>query len=703
MENLYFDESRSAAVRSGGDTKKILEAIANHFTGNNPAMPFRFKMDFDNGIICDKAGRYQFDFDRRFPEAEIENGCVAYGKLWSHEDRKSGFVIRCIGPTAGWVNGEAVFKSQPGQETGRAEVVIDTTLKKGWNYFWFYTEKTEAGFGFEFGNRMPQWDPCLFDSPLPEREGEMGWVYSGPLDECPGVEEMEGIAWYPRDTQNGCHEEGCHSFACPSEVFGEAWSGVSYAKAAVVMKRKGTFSVNGISGVKADVILDGRVADCGQPFELEKGEHTVLIRFEKSAEKERERICFEVKGGCIGQPVPVRGYRGVWLYLGPFSPASEPEIPELLEMNRIYRDGAVTRYWQTDVSHGVVRMCVEEQLYGRWTYPMGVTLYGLLKTSDYLEKNDYREYTKKYVEQITACHEYALFDRERFGFPAVNHQICWLTELDDCGSFGSLMLECRKRWENPSADQMAEIIADHMMNRQRRRPDGVFCRGDDTMWIDDLYMSVPFLVRYSQLTGDGKYLDEACRQMMLFKRYFFMEDKMLMSHIYDMRREKANRIPWSRGNGWVLFSLSELLAVLPESHKQYGEILTFFNEMASGIRKVQGVHGLWHQVLDDPTTYEESSSTAMFICALTRGIKNRYGDETTRKVWKEMAESAWNGLIKYAVDGDGNVYGVCQGSGCSFSRRYYRNLSWKYNDPHGIGIVLMAGVEMSLCLEEEES
>ena len=93
----------------------------------------------------------------------------------------------------------------------------------------------------------------------------------------------------------------------------------------------------------------------------------------------------------------------------------------------------------------------------------------------------------------------------------------------------------------------------------------------------------------------------------------------------------------------------------------------------------------------------------MFICALTRGIKNRYGDETTRKVWKEMAESAWNGLIKYAVDGDGNVYGVCQGSGCSFSRRYYRNLSWKYNDPHGIGIVLMAGVEMSLCLEEEES
>ena len=38
-------------------------------------------------------------------------------------------------------------------------------------------------------------------------------------------------------------------------------------------------------------------------------------------------------------------------------------------------------------------------------------------------------------------------------------------------------------------------------------------------------------------------------------------------------------------------------------------------------------------------------------------------------------------------------YGVCRGSGFSFSRAYYRSLSWNFNDTHGIGIVMLAGVE----------
>ena len=41
-----------------------------------------------------------------------------------------------------------------------------------------------------------------------------------------------------------------------------------------------------------------------------------------------------------------------------------------------------------------------------------------------------------------------------------------------------------------------------------------------TMWADDLYMSVPFLVRYSQFTGDQKYLDDAANQFFGFKKQF---------------------------------------------------------------------------------------------------------------------------------------------------------------------------------------
>ena len=60
---------------------------------------------------------------------------------------------------------------------------------------------------------------------------------------------------------------------------------------------------------------------------------------------------------------------------------------------------------------------------------------------------------------------------------------------------------------------------------------------------------------------------------------------------------------------------------------------------------------------------------------------------------RSAVERAWKGLCEQAIDRDGNLYGVCRGSGFSFSRAYYRTLMWNFNDTHGIGIVMLAGVE----------
>ncbi len=55
----------------------------------------------------------------------------------------------------------------------------------------------------------------------------------------------------------------------------------------------------------------------------------------------------------------------------------------------------------------------------------------------------------------------------------------------------------------------------------------------------------------------------------------------------------------------------------------------------------------------------------------------------------------WQGLCEKAIDWKGNIYGVCRGSGYSFSKEYYANeLSWNKNDTHGTGIVMLAGMEV---------
>lgn len=74
-------------------------------------------------------------------------------------------------------------------------------------------------------------------------------------------------------------------------------------------------------------------------------------------------------------------------------------------------------------------------------------------------------------DQVVSIHEYALYDQARYGFPGVNQQICWLDALDDCGSFGSMMLECAKPGD-AAVRKLADAIGEYMLHEQPRTSEG---------------------------------------------------------------------------------------------------------------------------------------------------------------------------------------------------------------------------------------
>ncbi len=99
---------------------------------------------------------------------------------------------------------------------------------------------------------------------------------------------------------------------------------------------------------------------------------------------------------------------------------------------------------------------------------------------------------------------------------------------------------------------------------------------------------------------------------------------------------------WGRANGWAIMATAELLTVLPRDHPQRTQLLNIFRAHAAGLRRVQAPSGLWHQLLDRPDSYEETSSSAMFVFALTRAInkgwmsRNDLGSHrVTRLEWLE--------------------------------------------------------------------
>ena len=82
------------------------------------------------------------------------------------------------------------------------------------------------------------------------------------------------------------------------------------------------------------------------------------------------------------------------------------------------------------------------------------------------------------------------------------------------------------------------------------------------------------------------------------------------------------------------------------------------------------------------------------MCAsdFERGVKFGLHPKET---YAGAAEKALQLIKEYCIDEDGNIYGVCVGSGYSFRKEYYKyELPWNINDTHGTGIMLIANAEV---------
>ncbi len=656
--NGYIPAPESAAALLGDNSAAVIRLLADRFMRLNPPAPYVWRTFDETGIQADSKGGYHFNFGDRFPKAECGQRGIAVGDLFCPQAKGSRFVLTCHNPVEVYLNGEKVFTSVGAKERSGDADVFPVTLNEGFNRFAILAEKTKIGFSCVLQNAMPQWEPCNYVMPFTARGGESGWVYAllpadSPLPDVWGEEEP--LPFLPTLETAPLQEDGIFA-----------------ALACFDLAERRSVAWHKPEGVT--LLVDG-----GDPEALlTAGTHEVTMRGSLS---DLAAVTADV---ALRPPVSTHGRCTPYLVYGPV--LDEP-IPAF---GRVGSAGV----WRPALEHIALRPYVETALFARWTYPLGVTLYGMLRAGASLDMPDLTDYVLRHVKQVTGIDEYAVYDTQRYGFAGVNQQLCWLDALDDCGSFGALMLRCDPTGADPDVRRMADRIAHYMMQEQPCTSAGAFCRRDDTIWADDMYMSVPFLCRYHEMTGDTAPLDFAARQLLHYKDLLFLPEKQVMAHMRCLIHGKNNGIPWSRGNGWVIFSLSELLTVLPERHPQRPALLQFFRELTEGYLALQDECGLWHQILDDPVSYLETSATAMMICAFARGTRNHWFGEATAQRAMVAAHRAWKGLTELAIDRKGNLYGVCQGSGFSFSRTYYRGLSWRFNDTHGIGIVMLSGVEL---------
>ena len=704
----YFDDSQSINAYEGADPQAIISSLAYRYMGQNLKHGLYYRAYTNNGIVRTTDYRYLVDFNKIFPDSKDKECVWAFTKFYSAGKSSFGWDINCFGPMVVYVNGEVAYKSDIFKERySETSTRVFMDVEEGWNDIRIQFKKTKAGFGGQFGTWIGKWDMYTL-MPTKERDGQEGFVFTElvPDDYVPdfeiGMSEKNFdkklypvINWSDDEMNKG---QLTRMFGTPNGQYAVGYTKV-FADDINNTTHKFTLDTKGETVVYIDKKEVFKTKGGKETFEatLPLGTYDIYVKCicggnDWGYTLECDTVEFE-------SAARVKGTDDVWMYIGTF--VNDFEFPFDTASDMLHIVGEPATYWRLDAPDTFVRPYNENTLFGRWNYPLGVTMYGLLHTAIAIGSEDIKNYIKDHVQLCIDTLEYALWDKEQYGgATSIHNLLTSIDSLDDCGSFASMMLEVNKYLGLRDVKKVADYVGDYIYNHQSRLEDGTFFRKEMmhhfhnmTMWADDLYMSVPFLVRYSQFTGDQKYLDDAANQFFGFKKRLFMPEEKIMSHVYDFKYDSKTNVPWGRGNGWVVFSMTELLEVLPEDHPKRNDLIEFLNTLCEGYLALQDDEGMWHQVLNDHESYPETSCTSMFIYAFSRGI--RFGWLKNPEKYVKAIYKAWKGISKTSVDSNGNVYGVCRGSEFSFIADYYKyELGWNLNDTHGTGIVMLAGIEV---------
>ncbi len=384
---------------------------------------------------------------------------------------------------------------------------------------------------------------------------------------------------------------------------------------------------------------------------------------------------------------------------GPASPRPSVSVAEVTNTLKTLRSSLDARMviQITDAATGRVLQCPPEMKLPGETdaispagYPAGVIYAGMLNAAD-----------------ATGDREFSDFVARRFQFFADTIPISkgsadgkglyhnWLTpiSLDSCGAMGAAFVKARR--QHIGGDLKAEIdrFDAFVASKQFRLPDGTLARHrpyPESLWADDMYMSIPFLAQMGALTNNSSYYDDAAKQVIQISARLFVPSSNLYTHGWNAGT--GNDQPhyyWGRANGWCAMAMVELLDVLPVDHPQRAEILRQLREEAKGVASVQGGNGLWHQMLDRPDSCPETSCSAMFTFAIARAVNNGWLDSGA---YGPVAIAGWNGIAS-RIDSTGHVTGTCVSTSYAADYPYYYNRRFT-DDQHGYGPVLLAGSEI---------
>ncbi|MNU11998.1 Unsaturated rhamnogalacturonyl hydrolase YteR [compost metagenome] len=340
----------------------------------------------------------------------------------------------------------------------------------------------------------------------------------------------------------------------------------------------------------------------------------------------------------------------------------------------------------------------------KWTYPSAIVLDGAEQLYIKTGKKQYYDYISEFGEKLIKEDGTILtYDLEKYNIDMLNS-----------GNVLLYLYEKEKKEKYLKALQTLRL----QIEGQPRTDEGSFWHKKIypyQVWLDGLYMGMPFYTHYTKDFTKGadatKAYDDIVFQFDSVQKNLLDKKTGLLYHAWDESKKEAwaNKETglspnfWGRAMGWYGMAMVDVLDYLPENHPGRARIISYIKSYSDAVIKYQDKKsGLWYQVLDKPLAngnYEEATASAMFVYTMIKSVNKGY----LPKSYKVTAKKGYDGIIKnlITVDENGvvNLNKCCAVAGLGGkpyrdgSYEYYVNEEVRSNDGKGTGPFILASLE----------
>lgn len=233
----------------------------------------------------------------------------------------------------------------------------------------------------------------------------------------------------------------------------------------------------------------------------------------------------------------------------------------------------------------------------------------------------------------------------RLGVLGSNHAVT------DPAANGEAVLYAANLTGDKSLHAAADRMLDYLLNQAPRTSHGTLhhIETKPQVWIDSMYMAPPFLAVV-------EHAEEAVKQIEGIRDLLWLPEKQLFAHIWDDGEQAFERKAcWGVGNGWAAAGMTRVIRLLPDemiAEKQ--RLVDYVRAVLDGCLVHQGEDGLFHDVVDDPSSFVETNLSQMLAYTIYRGVTGGWLGTAYLETADHMRQAA-----HAKVDDDGLVQDVC--------------------------------------------